>query len=47
MVQSLEWYVTQSFNNVGFVDRVHFNVMLCDMWCGDNNEDNDDVDEMK
>jgi len=30
-VQSLEWYATQSFNNMGLVGRVDFDVTPCDM----------------
>jgi len=43
MVQLLEWYATQLFDIIWLVGRVHFNVTLCDMWCGNNNEDNNDV----
>ena len=45
-VQSLEWYATQSFDNNGLVGRVHFDVTPCDVWHGNGDEDNDDVDEM-
>jgi len=30
-VQWLEWYATQSFDNIGLVGRVHFDVTPCDM----------------
>ena len=30
-VQSLEWYATQLFDNIGLVGRVHFDVTHCDM----------------
>ena len=46
MVQSLEWYATQSFNNNWLVGRVHFDVTPCDMWHGKGDEYNDDIDEM-
>ena len=46
MVQSLEWYATQSFDNIGLVGRVHFDVTPCDVWRGNSDEDNDDIDEM-
>ena len=31
MVQSLEQYATQLFDNIGLVGRGHFNVTLCDV----------------
>jgi len=46
IVQLLERYATQLFDNNWLVGRVHFNVTPCDVWCGNSNEDNDDVDEM-
>ena len=46
MVQLLEQYVTQLFDDIGLVGRVHFNVTLCDAQHGDDNKDNNDVDEM-
>jgi len=46
MIQSLEWYATQSFNNNWLVGRVHFDVTPCDMWHGKGDEYNDDIDEM-
>jgi len=31
MVQSLEWYATQLFDNIGLVGKVHFDVTPCDV----------------
>ena len=45
-VQSLEQYATQLFDNIWLVGRVHFDVTPCDVWHGNSDEDNDDVDEM-
>jgi len=46
MVQSLEQYAAQLFDNNGLVVSLHFDVTLCDMWHGNSNEYNDDIREM-